>query len=815
MRDRKFVVGVVAIFFVIIGLCGLMFFNNNKQIDAVNDYEPINYRDTTSSSSSSMESHTLEIGNTLQLDYSNISKSAINKKIIFSSSNNSVATVSSSGLVTAKGVGSAIITVAVSNSSTSTYVANSYNVMIKVVNSSTVLSCPTITYDSQTSDKKMYVELENNSNISSVTWYVNKGRKYQIGSDATWEKAGSTQKNKNVKVAVEYKGGYARQVYFQVTYKSGEVKNCYSAPIPYGISVNVSTNDNIVCPSYNVVGTTSDGNNVKLAYNLGTEGYQYTWIPKNVPTEPLAFSKLLTSTVSRETLLNNSTSTMVNIEKKNNRGNLIVMDENGSIHSCFTDYFEGKSVTSIDIDNVPSQMMVGENRQLSVSYNPSNAKPVSVNWSSSNTKVLQVDNKGNVKAISTGSATITAVSTKDAKIFKTITITVVKSNLTCPKITYDYSDSKKVKITVTPTTNTVSWQWYTNQPDSNGGFGVGSYATWKDYGTNTGRKIVTLSYQKDDAAGNSKSRQGKIVIKNKQGVTKDCYTHYFTGGAKGYYTVSSNAKCPIYTYKRDGNKVTIKYDLSDQGYQYSWYDGTSSSYIWTKDMTNASSSSYVINVKGYRKYGILSMMDSNGNIKMCSTEGFDFQISENTSKTTTINQAYGDGKTKMIIEKGVSTDSADKFIKYVKNINSSRKNSKTGVYYKMGNATEVYLLTQSTFEKMWGKGYCGMAINLGDRRIVTIPDNSCNNEGTLSHELAHTSDYYYQSMTGVRITPALLSGVYKNNNTLNLNEAEFWANLYMRYYGYYKNDSTSEFTSSELSTYRSKIENVIKELNNL
>lgn len=815
MKDRKTVVGVVAICLVILGLCGLMFFHNDKQIDAANDYKPINYRDTSGAFSSSIESHTLEIGNTLQLDYSNISSSAINKKLVFSSSNNSVATVSSTGLVTARGVGNAIVTVSVANSSTSTYVTSSYNVMIKVINKTTNVSCPTITYDSRTSNKKMYVELENNSNISSVTWYVNKGKKYRIGADATWEKVGSSQENKNVKVAVEYKVGYARQVYFQVVYKSGEVKNCYSAPITCGISVDVSVNNDIICPSYNVVGKTADGNNVKLMYNLGNENYQYTWIPKNVVTDPFAFSKMLTSTVSGQTLINNITSTMVNIERQNNRGNLIVMDEKGSIHSCFTDYFEGKSVTSIDINNAPSQMMVGENKQLSVGYNPSNAKPVSVNWSSSNTGVLQVDNKGNVKAIATGSATITAVSTKNAALSKTITINVVKSNLSCPKITYDYSNSKKVKIKIEPTKNTTSWKWYTNQPNNYGGYGVGSYATWKDYGNNTGTKAVTLSYQKDDAVGNSKSRQGKIVIKNKQGVTKDCYTHYFTGGAKGYYTVSSGATCPTYSAKRDGNKVTVKYNLTDQGYQYSWYDGISSGSTWTKDITNASSSNYVVNVKGYTKSGTLSMMDASGNIKMCSTENFDFQISENTSKTTTINQAYGKDKTKLAVEKGVSNEEANKFIKYVKNINSSRNNSKTGVSYKMGSATEAYLLTESTFEKMWGKGYCGMAINFGSRRIVTIPANSCNNEATLSHELAHTSDFYYQSVTGVQITSGLLNGVYRNNNTLNLNRAEFWANLYMRYYGYYKNGSTSDFTSSELKTYRSKIENVLKELNNL
>lgn len=822
MKNKKVLISVVTGALITLVLCGVMFFINKKQLDDANDYAPINYRDTTNSAISPIESHTLEIGKTLQLDYSRISKNSIYKKVSFSSSNSSVATVNSSGVVTAKGVGNAIVTVSGASTNTSSNSTISYNVMIKVIENSTVVSCPIITYDFKTDPKKMYVELEQSDDISYVDWYLNAdygkvGKpRYAIGDDAFWQLYGTTMNaDKKPRVGVEYVGGYARQVRFYIKYKSGQSKVCYSSPIPYGISVSIPTNNNIVCPSYNQVGNTTDGNNVKLAYNLGNENYQYTWIPKSVVKEPLGFAKLLTSTVSRDKLLSNGNNTMVNIENKDNFGNLIVMDENGSIKSCFTETFEGKSATSIGIVNAPGEMMVGENKRLSVSYNPSNAKPVSVKWFSDNKSVLKVDDKGNVTALKTGTAKITAVSTKDPSISKIVTIKVVKSNLTCPKITYDYSDSKKVKIKVEPTANTTSWEWYTNQPDSNNSYMPGSYAIWKSFGSNTGKKTVTLSYVKNDVAGNSKTRQGKIVVKNKQGVTKDCYTHYFMGESRGFYTISSNATCPTYSVKRDGDKVSIKYNLKDEGYQYSWLDGSGNDYIWTKNITDATSSSYVINTTGFAKSGKLAVMDASGNVKICSTDAYDIQIAENTSKATTINQAYGDGKTRMIVEKGVSNDDADKFIKAVKNINTSRKNSKTGKSYKMGNATEVYLLKPSTFDKIWGKGYCGMAMNLGKRRIVTVPANNCNNEGTISHELAHTSDFYYQMNKGIRVTPSLLSGIYKNNNTLNLNEAEFWANLYMRYYGYYKNGKQSDFTSAELKIYIDKIEKVITELNNL
>ena len=57
-------------------------------------------------------------------------------------------------------------------------------------------------------------------------------------------------------------------------------------------------------------------------------------------------------------------------------------------------------------------MVTIKNSKLTATINPSNATNKSVVWTSSNSKIATVDQKGNVKGIKAGKATIT-VKTRD------------------------------------------------------------------------------------------------------------------------------------------------------------------------------------------------------------------------------------------------------------------------------------------------------------------------------------------------------------------------------------------------------------------
>ena len=76
--------------------------------------------------------------------------------------------------------------------------------------------------------------------------------------------------------------------------------------------------------------------------------------------------------------------------------------------------------------SIPSALTIkeGATNKINVTYNPSNATNKVVTWRSSNNRVVTVDGNGNIKGISTGSATITATS-NDGKHVATSNITVV------------------------------------------------------------------------------------------------------------------------------------------------------------------------------------------------------------------------------------------------------------------------------------------------------------------------------------------------------------------------------------------------------
>ena len=96
---------------------------------------------------------------------------------------------------------------------------------------------------------------------------------------------------------------------------------------------------------------------------------------------------------------------------------------------------EGKSVnvkvtvvSNVSLKGItinPSTITIDEGKtsKLSVTYNPSNATNKKVTWKSSNTSVVTVDDSGNLKAVASGTATITVIS-NDGGHVGTVKVTV-------------------------------------------------------------------------------------------------------------------------------------------------------------------------------------------------------------------------------------------------------------------------------------------------------------------------------------------------------------------------------------------------------
>ena len=87
------------------------------------------------------------------------------------------------------------------------------------------------------------------------------------------------------------------------------------------------------------------------------------------------------------------------------------------------------SLNSIEIPS-KIELVEGETKKINVTYKPSNATNKSVSWKSSNTEIVTVDNNGNIKAISSGNATVTATSSDgNHKSIATITVNAIDKTL--------------------------------------------------------------------------------------------------------------------------------------------------------------------------------------------------------------------------------------------------------------------------------------------------------------------------------------------------------------------------------------------------
>ena len=109
-----------------------------------------------------------------------------------------------------------------------------------------------------------------------------------------------------------------------------------------------------------------------------------------------------------------------------------------------------KSVSSVTLKKTSLTMQVGKTEILKVTVKPTNAVIKNVIWTSSNTKVATVDSKGKVKAIGKGTATITATAADGSGENAACKVTVVKKIVTGVTIKCK-ANTVKVKKTLTLT----------------------------------------------------------------------------------------------------------------------------------------------------------------------------------------------------------------------------------------------------------------------------------------------------------------------------------------------------------------------------
>ena len=118
-------------------------------------------------------------------------------------------------------------------------------------------------------------------------------------------------------------------------------------------------------------------------------------------------------------------------------------------------------VESVSLDRTSLELISGESEQLTATVSPDDATDKTVTWSSSNTSVVDVDQKGQVRANHGGTATITArAGDKSATCQVTVTVPVDKISLDQTSVTLTVGENVTLTATVKPddaTDKTVSW----------------------------------------------------------------------------------------------------------------------------------------------------------------------------------------------------------------------------------------------------------------------------------------------------------------------------------------------------------------------
>ena len=370
---------------------------------------------------------TLNVNATEQLSATVQPTNATNKNVSWSSSNASVATVSSSGLVTAKAAGTATITVTTADGSQKATCAVTVNT-------------PVIPVTGVTLDK------------SSVTLNVDQTQQLS----ATVQPTNATNKNvswssSNASVATVSSGGLvtakvAGTATITVTTADGSKKaTCV---------VTVNT------PVIPVTEVTLDKTSVTLNVDQ-TQQLSATVQPTNATNKNVTWSSSNTSvaTVSSSGLITakaaGTTTVTVTTEDGSKKATCAVTVNTPVI-----------PVTEVTLDKTSVTLNVNATEQLSATVQPTNATNKNVSWSSSNASVATVSSSGLVTAKAAGTATITVTTADGSKkatcavTVNTPVIPVTEVTLDKTSVTLNVDQTQQLSATVQPTNATnknVTW----------------------------------------------------------------------------------------------------------------------------------------------------------------------------------------------------------------------------------------------------------------------------------------------------------------------------------------------------------------------
>ncbi|MGN1118193.1 MAG: Ig domain-containing protein, partial [Acutalibacteraceae bacterium] len=335
---------------------------------------------------------------------------AEDKTVVWTSSNESVATVSSKGTVTGKKAGKAVITCTTKDTGKSA-------------------SC-TVIVNKRVAVKGLAL------NVTSKTIY--KGSTYQLKATFTPSNASNkkiTWSSTDTNVAVVSTSG-----------KVTAVKNGTA----YIYAVTQDGNYTAVCK----VNVKTHATGVKLNVSSKTLYIGNTYTLKATVTPSTATNKNVTWKSSNKSVATVSSKGVVT-GKKAGTATITCTTEDGSYKAtCKIKVTKFYAVKSVALNRKSVTLDGGEKYQLKATINPTNASEQGVTWSSSNTKVAKVSSTGKVTAVKKGTAVITCT-TKSGKKTATCKIKVISTPVTGvtlnkKSLTLGLGETSRLTATIAP-----------------------------------------------------------------------------------------------------------------------------------------------------------------------------------------------------------------------------------------------------------------------------------------------------------------------------------------------------------------------------
>ena len=357
---------------------------------------------------------TMRVGKTLTLKATITPANTTDKKVTWKSSDKKIATVSSSGKITAKNTGKVTITATTSNGKKATCTVT---VKAAVAPTGVKLNKTKATVEAGKSiTLKATVEPSNATN-KNVTWKT---------SDKTI-------------ATVDSKGKV-------ITFKTGTVKITAKTSNGKKATCTITVKSKIAVSSIELSSTKKTiqvGKTAKLTVKIK---------PSNASNQTIQWTSSNTSVA-----VVNASGEITAI--KEGTAKITAKSNNGKTATCTVTVKTTVPVSSVTLSSTKKTIQVGKTASLTATIKPSNATNKKVTWTSSNTGVATVDSNGKVTAKKEGTATITVKSTNGKK--ATCTVTVKKKipissiSLDKTKATIKVGKTLTLKATIKPSNATV------------------------------------------------------------------------------------------------------------------------------------------------------------------------------------------------------------------------------------------------------------------------------------------------------------------------------------------------------------------------